>query len=116
MKQLLINQRVKTSCLFLVLLLFFASCSKEDYLTDGERIGKELQTIINDNDIEWVEKRDIEHYYAGKEYSNFNISNGFISFGNEHYNLNHLIYYYTEKKDPYDLVNKPLKLIIIFEY
>lgn len=119
MNQLLKNQRAKTSFLVLILLLLFSSCSNEDYYTDGERIGKELQTIIDENDIEWVEKRRVENPNPTwhTSYKNFNITGNSIFIDDEYYNLNYLTSYFTEEFTP----NKPnsqatLRLVLIFEY
>jgi len=92
---------MKTTKIILLLAIvaipLLQSCKKEDYLTNAEQIGKELNDVINTNKIKCVKA---QKYYSADTYdynvsSEYKIEGSFIKVGSERYSLEYLSKYYV---------------------
>jgi hypothetical protein len=95
---------MKTTKIILLLAIIaiplLQSCKKEDYLTNAEKIGIELDKFINEHSIQGVEARK---YYTNSIYdynfsTTFKIEGSFIKVGESRYSLENLSRYYTESR------------------
>ena len=93
------------------------SCSNDsEVLTSGQIIGKELEQIIRDNNVDRFEHRTVDFPDGGLSsiISEYEINDEFIRLRDYWYNLNYLAYYevYSFQDDS----GSHNKLILYFEY
>ncbi|MEZ5103632.1 MAG: hypothetical protein R2757_04010 [Draconibacterium sp.] len=112
---------MKNSLTFLLLSLFLilASCQKDDEYTTGELIAKELQSVIEENDIERVMEFGVEQSWGGTWIigtygKNYKFQGQFIYIEGESYNLNNLIKYQIKSKTSES--GKEIKFLLLTFY
>jgi hypothetical protein len=98
---------MKKGLFILVLILTILSltnCSKEENLTDGEKIANEINKVIQDNKISTAVIYDTE-FYAGQSqsvqiaYGNISVDGDFVIVGDHYFNLIQLDSYYINDGD-----------------
>ncbi len=74
-----------------IILFTLISCSKEEYLTEGEKIAIEMQHVANEKSI----TQAIINYSGStvQSFKDFKIENQFIIVENHYYNLNELVFW-----------------------
>jgi hypothetical protein len=86
------------------LILTTLSCQKEDDITTGELIAKELQAVIKENNIERVMNFSLDQSWGstwvfGNFGMNYQFQGQFVFIEGEAYNLNNLIKYQIAEKN-----------------
>lgn len=89
--------------ILLSVLLVGVSCQKDDELTNGELIAKELQQVIKENNINRVMNFKLDQnwnqtWIIGDYGKNYKFQGQFIFIEGETYNLNNLIRYQIAQK------------------
>jgi hypothetical protein len=93
-------KNLKIFFLITVITMVFASCTKDDeFVTDGELLGAQIQQMIDENNITLVRTYLVEStsytYYRidEDETSSFEIDRQIIKVGQTYYNLSKLLKY-----------------------
>lgn len=100
------------------LILTTLSCQKEDDITTGELIAKELQSVIKENDIERVMNFSLDQSWGstwvfGNFGMNYQFQGQFVFIEGEAYNLNNLIKYQIAEKNS---ENRTVKFLLLSFY
>ena len=101
--------KTQITTLFVCLVFMMSACSDE-FLTEGEMLGKKIQQFAKSEDITrasaYLLKFDEEDAYYEHEISEvvFQVEGQVINLGSEYYNLSKLVKYQPEHSETYGKV------------